>query len=425
MRAESLLIQLQRPDAEWVNVGHLHKADNRIWFSFLESYWNLPQRPVLGQTFEEHGRAWSPSSRVALPNWFSHLLPEGRMLRAVAAHANTDPKQEFALLKRLGVSDLPGAIRVFSVEDDEVVDIPRPTEPDDGHGTDDPLLKFSLAGAQLKFSVFGGTGKGLTVPAAGQAGNVILKFPDNRTGFENVPEAELGCLRLAAASGIDTAEASLVDPASVKGLEDWAARTHGLALAVHRFDRRPDGVRVHMEELAQVIGVPTTDDNAKYRRANFETVAVFVEALCGTPAVAEVIDRIVLNVLVGNGDAHLKNWACTYPDGVRPALSPLYDVLPTVLYIPDDDLGMKLNKSRLFERVTARSFERLGMRTSYGPDQAQARAREAVDRILDSWSIMADHLTREAFRTLSARLRRLPLVSGRHDASAPEHRSLS
>lgn len=410
MRAESLLVQLQRTDAEWINVGHLHSADNKIWFKFLESYWNLSQRPVLGQTFEEHGRAWSPSSRVALPNWFSHLLPEGRMLRAVAEHANTDPKQEFTLLKRLGISDLPGAIRVFPVEDDEVIDIPRPAELDDSREESDPLLKFSLAGAQLKFSVYGGPGKGLTVPAAGQAGNVILKFPDNRPGFENVPEAELGCLRLATAAGIDTAQAFLVEPASVRGLEDWAARSRGDAVAVHRFDRRP-GVRVHMEELAQVMGIPTADDNAKYRRANFETVAVFVEALCGTSAVAAVIDRIVLNVLVGNGDAHLKNWAFVYADGVRPTLSPLYDVLPTVLYIPNDDLGLKLNKSRLFEGVTTRSFERIGTRTSYTPEKARTRAREAVDRILGSWPILADHLTTDAYQTLSARLRRLPLTA--------------
>ena len=157
----------------------------------------------------------------------------------------------------------------------------KPAEPkqlaelEDSREGSDPLLKFSLAGAQLKFSVLGGTGQGLTVPAAGQAGNVILKFPDNRPGFEKVPESELGCLRLAAAAGIDTAQARLVDPASISGLEDWAARARGLALAVHRFDRRPDGVRVHMEELAQVMGIPTADDNAKYRRADLETNPAF------------------------------------------------------------------------------------------------------------------------------------------------------
>ncbi len=57
-------------------------------------------------------------------------------------------------------------------------------------------MKFSLAGAQLKFSVYG-YGRGLTVPAKGQAGNYVLKFPDGRPGFSGVPEAELGSLELA------------------------------------------------------------------------------------------------------------------------------------------------------------------------------------------------------------------------------------
>lgn len=47
-----------------------------------------------------------------------------------------------------------------------------------------------------------------------------------------------------------------------------------------------------------------------------------------------MIDRIVLNILVGNGDAHVKNWTFIYPDGSRPQLSPAYDIVPTVLYVP-------------------------------------------------------------------------------------------
>jgi serine/threonine-protein kinase HipA len=202
---------------------------------------------------------------------------------------------------------------------------------------EDPLLKFSLAGAQLKFSVYG-DGRGLTVPATGQAGNVILKLPDGRPGFEGVPEAELGALELARAAGIETPRARLVDLIDVVGLEDWAATTKGKALAIERFDRREGDLRVHMEELAQVLNIPTARERAKYTKANFETVAIFVGALSGVYRVADVIDRIVLNVLVGNGDAHLKNWAFLYPDGKRPDLSPLYDVLPTVLFIAEDDL---------------------------------------------------------------------------------------
>ena len=63
--------------------------------------------------FEEHGRFWRPNAHVALPRWFSHLLPEGRLREAVANAAGVSGQREFELIRRLGATDLPGAIRVI------------------------------------------------------------------------------------------------------------------------------------------------------------------------------------------------------------------------------------------------------------------------------------------------------------------------
>ena len=192
----ALLVQLETSDGRLVDVGFMYNADEKNWFEFSELYWNLPNRPVLGQAFEEHGRSWRPSAHVALPIWFSHLLPEGRLREAVASAAGTNKAREFNLLARIGIDDLPGGLRVGPA--DELRNIKRPPELTAAEygENENPLLKFSLAGAQLKFSIYKGT-KGLTVPVKGQAGNVIAKLPDNRPGFSNVPEAELACLDLA------------------------------------------------------------------------------------------------------------------------------------------------------------------------------------------------------------------------------------
>jgi serine/threonine-protein kinase HipA len=346
---------------------------------------------------------------VALPNWFSHLLPEGRLRAVVSSAAGVNPKREFFLLRRLGADDLPGALRTRPVDDGHAV-APHVDDIGEAAGeSDDPLLKFSLAGVQLKFSVRLDSEKGLTIPARGQAGNWIVKLPDGRQGFDGVPEAEFGCLALAREAGIVVPDTLLLPPSDVRGLPEWVTNVAGDAFAIRRFDRSDNG-RIHVEEIAQILDVPPGSDRAKYRRANFETIASLIGALCGEPTVGEVIDRIVLNVLVGNGDAHVKNWAVVYPDGRTPQLSPAYDIVPTVLFIAGDDLGLKLNGSRVFEQVTRSSFDHLAIRSGWSPHDARERASEATQRTLDNWSTLATFLSRERYNRLTDRLGHLPLT---------------
>lgn len=414
----ALLVKLETPEGRLVDVGFLFNAEIKNWFEFSDSYWNTPSRPILGQTFEEHGRSWQPSAHVALPHWFSHLLPEGRLRDAVASAADTNRRREFNLLARIGVDDLPGALRIGPA--DELAAIRRPPELAIAESEDpnkNPLLKFSLAGTQLKFSIFKDQ-KGLTVPVRGQAGNVIAKLPDSRPNLIGVPVTELAALNLARLSGINTPKASLISLSEINGLEEWAKNVSAPALIVDRFDRH-EGRRVHMEELAQVLNIPTASETAKYLRANFETVASLIGGLCGIESVGDVITRIVLNILIGNGDAHLKNWAILYPNGITPTLSPIYDILPTVLYLPGDDMGLKLAGSRAFESVTTASFDGIGRRTSFGVSEARRRAKGSVERILENWGSLRDILPSSSFESLSQRLKTLDLVRENHVTGLP------
>jgi serine/threonine-protein kinase HipA len=165
-----------------------------------------------------------------------------------------------------------------------------------------------------------------------------------------------------------------------------------------------------MEELAQILNIPTARENAKYERANFETIATFIGALCGVDSVGHVIDRIIFNILVGNGDPHLKNWAVLYPDGVTPELSPMYDVLPTVLYMPSDDMGLNLSGSKIFENVHPGSFDLLAQRTDFGVQQARKRVSDAVERTLAYWSELGEVLSLENFERLNKRLSNLQVI---------------
>lgn len=407
---ETYSVQLQDPRGRWIDVGILRRLENSNWFQSLPSYWSRSQRATLGQVFEERGPSWAPNAHVALPRWFSHLLPEGQLREAVSAASKIKPQRELQLLARLGASDLPGAIRVLPADEDGEALPPEVVEEMyQEHSDENPVLKFSLAGLQMKFSVRQSS-RGLTLPVSGEAGNFILKTPDQRPTYEGVPEAEYALMRLAYLSGIDTASVQLVDTQDVTGIGRWA-EVSGRSLLVARYDRRSTGSRVHAEEFAQVLDIPTGRAvDSRYRTANFETIANYAANLSGVASVEEVIKRIVLNVLGGNGDAHLKNWSFTYPDGVHPQLSPAYDLVPTVLFVANDNLGLNLNQSKEFADVTPASFRVLGERSGYGAEDAEATAAQTVERVMSNWSVLSDILPASRMKLLNAHRDSLALL---------------
>jgi serine/threonine-protein kinase HipA len=406
MSGQSLLVQLQRPSGQWIDVGLLRSRSNTNWFEIYDSYWEMRRRPVLGQVFEDRSRSWRPSSHVALPHWFSHLLPEGQLRHAVAEAAGISEATEFQLLATVGADDLPGAIRVLPWHENSGAEIPATVIEELSDKENDPILKFSLAGLQMKFSIQKNE-RGLTVPVAGTAGNMILKLPDSRPGFDGIPQAEFAAMTLAKNAGIQAPDIELVQPREVEGLGRWASG--GLAFAIVRFDRSTQGRRIHTEEFAQILNIPAAREHVKYSYANFEAVANIASRLVSVDSVREIINRIVLNVLIGNGDAHLKNWTMVYPDGMNPALSPIYDVLPTVLYVSNDDLGLNLNGSKRFEDVTHKSFARMGEVTDFGASEATTEAKLAVKKVLDAWHVLDDLLPHEQLVRLNQRLASLPL----------------
>lgn len=406
-RTDHLAVHLQAPDGSQDLVGILHCLHDYSWFESGDTYWETPDRPVLGQVFEQQDRGWRPSANVRLPRWFSHLLPEGRLRDAIATSVGVKPDREFPLLQRIGGDDLPGALRTYESDEDGSRPsdwIAEQPELDSASG----MLKFSLAGVQLKFSVRS-TDRGLSLPASDASGNWIAKLPDPRPGYELVPEAELAALVFAREAGIDTVDAKLVPAKEIGGLPDWAP-TEGNALLVRRYDRVGEIGRVHAEEFAQILDVPTGRPHFKYVHANFETIARTAFALVGEDALGQVIDRLVVNVVVGNGDAHTKNWSIVYPDGRTPEMSPAYDIVPTVAYVDADDLGMNLNGSKRFEDVRLDSFARLADKAGGDGGWGRQRAQDALDRSLEAWPVLQAALPSALAGRLDDHRKRLSLT---------------
>ncbi len=297
------------------------------------------------------------------------------------------PSANFFLLAVLG-ADLPGALVVTPLEGDE-----QKGEAHDAAGGGDhddrpteAALRFSLAGVQLKFSAIMEASGGLTVPAGGMGGSWIVKLPSAR--FPAVPENEFVMLELARRVGINVPHNRLVDIATIKGLPEEARAPGTKALAVQRFDRVPGGDPVHMEDFAQVFGLFPGD---KYKHRSYANIAAVLWAETGEEATWEFVRRLVFSLLIGNADMHLKNWSLLYPDRRKPVLSPAYDFVAALPYIPGDTLALNFGGSRSLDGIT--------------PDQMRSFVDTARIPASPLWQIAVEtaERTAAAWKTLEQR----------------------
>jgi serine/threonine-protein kinase HipA len=315
-------------------------------------------------------------TRTRLPTFFSNLLPEGHLRQYLAARGGVHRDREFFLLWLVG-ADLPGAV-VVGASDGSLPPRSDGEEPTDVE--EERPLRFSLAGVQLKFSAVMESSGGLTLPVGGVGGDWIAKLPSSR--FPAVPETEYALMTLAAAVGIDVPEVRLVPTAEIGNLPTGLPEGFGQALAVRRFDRRDGGGRIHIEDFAQVFNLYADD---KYRKASYGSIARVLWAEAGEAGTAEFVRRLVFNVLIGNGDAHLKNWSLIYPNGRTPALAPAYDLVGTVAYLPDQQLALSLGGTKDFDKVDTERLRSFAARAGLPVRAVLKTASETVQAVRDVW----------------------------------------
>ena len=372
-----------------VPVGHLTGfQDGKSLFAFDDSYIDLgPGRPTLSLSFNTPGDEESTerklreiySSRVKLPPFFSNLLPEGVLREYMVKRLKIHHDHEFEILLALGAS-LPGAVRALPAN--ELPQTATNHQPDTTRAAaDETSIKFSLGGSQLKFSM---TERGGRFTLADGNDEWIVKPP--HPTHPNVSANEYTMMRLAAVAGIQTPEVKLVklddielgdfEGVSIPQWETWA-------YAVKRYDRSAEG-RTHVEDFAQVFNVYADQE---YKATNYDTIGRLIFDIFPNrfDQLAEFIRRLVVNILVGNGDAHLKNWSVIYRDKVTPQLSPAYDIVSTIHYVQNDGLALNLAGEKRFASINELHFERIAQRMEAPPKLVLDIVKETVATARKKW----------------------------------------
>ena len=117
-----------------------------------------------------------------------------------------------------------------------------------------------------------------------------------------------------------------------------------------RFDRTAQGEAMGFEDMAVLGGLSARE---KYDRS-YTFVARLIESFASPEHVAtslhSLFDMVALSCIVGNGDAHLKNFGLLYADPTTAdcQLAPAYDIVNTTAYIAEDALALELRGQRSF-----------------------------------------------------------------------------
>lgn len=374
-------------------IGGMLGRDAFTTFRFDRDYWERDpaDRPVLGQWFERHRRR-RPRASGRVPAWFSGLLPEGRLRERVAREQGVSVYRELDLLAGTG-GDLPGAVELRL----------EGTPCDEAGGADSPSasprgrVRASLAGMTMKFSLRR-QGERLALPAHGEDGDWILKTPD--AAYPGLVDNEYAMMRLARAIGIEVPEVELLDRERIDELGPgaWTSEERR-AYAVRRFDRSASG-RIHIEDFAQVLGRFGAGDD-KYR-SNVQTVAGLAFRGRDEASLREMVRRTVFNLLIGNGDAHLKNWSLIYPDRRVAVLSPAYDLVCTSVHLPnpeDPELGLPFFEAERLSQVCREHFRRLQETLEVDGEHVLAVLDDTLERFFDTWTPAATEYVPTQVRT--------------------------
>ncbi len=415
-----------------VRVGFLSQFGDIYQFFAEEAYLANLQRPTLSLAYNVRGNEEAtrqlftqPATTLTrglgrLPPFFNNLLPEGPLREYLAAERNTTVHDGLELLAAAG-NNLPGAITLRAETPSESAKLKHATDKQDRHlqPMEAPITDaFSLAGVQFKLALSALESNTrytihLTQEAEGEITPIIGKFPSRQRS--DMVYTEFAGMELTRLAGIETAECWIAPLSAL----DETRHTKTLFspakefLAVRRFDHLTGGRRIHIEDFCQVLS--KMPEHKYGKRSDYETVAAILlhATHAGEQQVGVYIRRQVVNTLLGNADAHLKNFSVRYRDGCIPELAPAYDQVPVFLYF-DETPNLQINKAidAALTTQTLQTYRSLYKQLDLSSAIASKIVTQTIERCLTLWPNAMRHLplTTAQRQKLEHRIMQLPLV---------------
>lgn len=318
--------------------------------------------------------------------FFAGILPEEEPRKRIATRLGISERNDFALLEQIGgecagaVSLLPEEVlpsltqectaRLLNEDDLQQIISELPNKPllagEEG-------LRLSLAGAQNKLPVIFQNNT-IALPLGNTPSTHIIKPEPSR--FPGLVANECFCMKLAQSVGIKV-------PHIEKRMIGATA-----CLFVQRYDRycHDNGTitRIHQEDFCQALGFPP---ERKYQQEGGPLLRECIDLLrtwSTIPAldIRTFIDGLIFNVLIGNADAHGKNYSMLYPKGKR-QLAPFYDLVCTLAW-PElsSTPAMKIGDCKSLDVFTSEPWQKMAAESRLGWPMIRERIRSLCKIVL-------------------------------------------
>jgi serine/threonine-protein kinase HipA len=372
-------------------VGHLvQDSGGQMYFAYAESWLSRPGATALSQSLPLRKERFRQKE---CRGFFAGILPEQANREIIARNLGISAHNDYAMLEQIG-GECAGAVtfmptgperqygyRKLSQEELAAILKELPKRPllagEEG-------IRLSLAGAQDKIAVRI-EGGDISLPLGGAPSTHILKPAVER--FEGVVFNEALCMKLAAAAGLP---AAAVETRIVDGMD---------YLLVERYDRyhrqkpgnEPVLERLHQEDFCQAQGIVSEQKYQKEGGPSLKQCFGLLREVSSAPVIdlARLLDAVIFNYLVGNNDAHGKNFSLLYrgvgTENLEIRISPLYDVVSTIYY-PElsRDMAMKIGSAYSSEKVMPRDFEQLAEEAGLGKPLVKRRVPELAERVISA-----------------------------------------
>ncbi|MDF3033766.1 MAG: hypothetical protein K0R76_720 [Alphaproteobacteria bacterium] len=383
-------------------IGNLIQDDHgQMVFDYSESWLKNPDAMPLSHSLPLRKERFNNKE---CRGFFAGILPEESKRIIIARNLGISPKNDFSMLERIG-GECAGAVTFIpageklqtsnfhyqAINSQELANILRelPRRP---LMAGDKDMRLSLAGAQDKIAIHRWDDK-IFIQHGIAPSTHILKPAIKE--YEGIVFNEAFCMRLANAIGIPSAK---VEIGHVEDID---------YLLVERYDRKqiqilPGAVpfsflgalsypeRLHQEDFCQALGIVPEKKYQNEEGPSLKQCFELLRNVSTAPAIdlQRFLDAVIFNFLVGNHDAHGKNFSLLYDKGTlltghHKRLAPLYDVLSTAYYPGlSKKMAMKIGGEYASEKILPKHFEKLAEEAGLAKPLVRRRVSGLAELIL-------------------------------------------